>query len=119
MLTLLHNRPADHKGRHYNKKGRHYGSGRPVHSVEILAGTRLSVIVGEPLTMTVNSRHHQAIKRPGDSLVVSARDPEDGTIEGVERPDKRFVVGVQWHPEDQAARDERQANLFLAFAAVL
>jgi putative glutamine amidotransferase len=50
---------------------------------------------------------------------VSARDPEDGTIEAVERPDKRFVVGVEWHPENMSARDERQAKLFRAFAAAL
>jgi putative glutamine amidotransferase len=59
------------------------------------------------------------VDRVGNGLVVTARDPEDGTIEGLERPDKRFVVGVQWHPEDQAPQDARQAAIFLAFAAVL
>ena len=52
-------------------------------------------------------------------LHVSARDPEDGTIEAVERSDKRFVIGVQWHPENQSAADERQAAIVRAFAAVL
>ena len=93
--------------------------GLPAHRVEIVPGTRLAAITGEPLTLDVNSRHHQAIGRLGDGLVVSARDPEDGVIEAVERPDKRFVIGVEWHPENQSSRDARQARLFQAFAAAL
>jgi putative glutamine amidotransferase len=93
--------------------------GLPAHPVEIVPGTRLAAIAGEPLTLDVNSRHHQAIGRLGECLRVSARDPEDGTIEAVERPDKRFVIGVQWHPENMSAGDERQAKLFRSFAAVL
>jgi putative glutamine amidotransferase len=93
--------------------------GLPAHKVEVVPGTRLTAITGGPLTLDVNSRHHQAIAKPGDGLRVSARDPEDGTIEAVERPDKRFVVGVQWHPENQSITDERQAKLFQAFAAAL
>jgi len=93
--------------------------GRPAHQVKIVSGTRLAAIEGEPLTLEVNSRHHQAIARPGDGLRVSARDSEDGTIEALERPDKRFVVGVQWHPENMSMSDARQAKLFQAFAAAL
>jgi putative glutamine amidotransferase len=93
--------------------------GLPAHKVEVVPGTELAAITGEPLTLDVNSRHHQAIAEPGEGLRVSARDPEDGTIEAVERPDKRFVVGVQWHPENQSPTDERQARLFRAFAAAL
>jgi len=93
--------------------------GLPAHQVDIVPGTRLAAIAGESREWDVNSRHHQALGRLGDGLLVSARDPEDGTIEAVERPDKRFVIGVQWHPENQSARDERQARLFRAFAAWL
>lgn len=88
---------------------------RPVHEAEIVPGTRLAAILGEPLTLAVNSRHHQAAGRVAERLVISAR-AKDGTIEGLESPDKRFVVAVQWHPENQAARDERHARLFRAFA---
>jgi putative glutamine amidotransferase len=91
---------------------------RPVHEAEIVPGTRLAAIFGEPLTVAVNSRHHQAVGRVGEGLVVSARS-KDGTIEGLERPDKRFMVAVQWHPENQAVKDERQAGLFRAFARAL
>jgi putative glutamine amidotransferase len=93
--------------------------GSPAHQVEIVPGTKLAAIAGEPKTLDVNSRHHQAIAKLGGGLRVSARDPEDGTIEAVERPDKRFVIGVQWHPENMSADDERQAKLFRAFAGAL
>lgn len=102
--------------RHRVKSG---DPGLPVHAVEVARGTRLAAIVGEPLRLDVNSRHHQAIAKVGEGLWVSARDPEDGTIEAVERDDKRFVVGVQWHPEDQAGCDVRAAKLFQAFAAAI
>ena len=72
----------------------------------------LSDTAGDSLTWDVNSRHHQAIHRLGDGLRISARDSEDGTIEAVERPDKRFVVGVQWHPENMSPTDPSQAKLF-------
>lgn len=93
--------------------------GLAVHPVEVTPGTRLAAIVGDPSRLDVNSRHHQAIAKVGGGLRVVARDPGDGTIEAIERDDKRFVVGVQWHPEDQACRDARAARLFEAFAAAI
>ena len=54
---------------------------------------------GDGDTCDVNSRHHQAVKALGTGLVVSATAP-DGVIEAVEDPEKRFCVGVQWHPEN-------------------
>ncbi len=71
----------------------------PAHIVIVQAGTALAAIVAET-TLPVNSRHHQAVDHVGEKLVISARAP-DGIIEGLERPDCRFAVGVQWHPEDQ------------------
>ncbi len=47
--------------------------------------------------------HHQAVDRLGEGLVVAARS-EDGVVEAVESPGHRFVVGVQWHPEERADR---------------
>ncbi|HWD98612.1 MAG TPA: gamma-glutamyl-gamma-aminobutyrate hydrolase family protein [Bryobacteraceae bacterium] len=88
---------------------------RPAHETEIAPDTKLASVLGEPLTVDVNSRHHQAAGRIGEGLVVSAR-AKDGIVEGLERPDRRFVLAVQWHPENQAVNDERQARLFRAFA---
>lgn len=93
--------------------------GLPVHQVDIVPGTRLAAIEGDLPRLDVNSRHHQAIGKVGNALQISARASEDGMIEAVERPGKRFVLGVQWHPENQAATDPRQAKLFEAFAAAL
>jgi putative glutamine amidotransferase len=89
----------------------------PVHAVVVEAGTRLAGILGEG-KVQVNSRHHQAVARVGEGLRVSAR-AEDGLVEGIEVPGKRFAVGVQWHPEDQAGTDATQAGLFGAFAGVV
>jgi len=67
-----------------------------VHPVEVKDGSRLGEIVGS--TPQVTSHHHQALGRVGDGLVETAW-AADGTLEGVEDPSQRFVVGVQWHPE--------------------
>ena len=93
--------------------------GQPVHQVDIVPGTALAAIAGGTRQWGVNSRHHQAIDRLGEGLRISARDPDDGTIEAVELTDKRFVIGVQWHPENMSATDPHQARLFQAFADVL
>ncbi|HEX4274780.1 MAG TPA: gamma-glutamyl-gamma-aminobutyrate hydrolase family protein [Bryobacteraceae bacterium] len=93
--------------------------GLPAHLVDVTPGTRLAAIAGTPLRLDVNSRHHQAIAKPGAGLLVTARDPKDGTIEAVERTDRRFVVGVQWHPENQIESDARALKLFQAFAAAV
>ena len=46
----------------------------------------------------MNSAHHQAAERVGNGIVVSAT-AEDGVIEAIEDPSRRFCLGVQWHPE--------------------
>jgi putative glutamine amidotransferase len=50
-------------------------------------------------TCPVNSRHHQAPMALGTGLVATATAP-DGVIEAIEDPEKRFCLGVQWHPEN-------------------
>ena len=76
-------------------------------------GTRLGRVLGA-LEVEVNSMHHQAIKRLGEGLREVAWAP-DGIVEGVEMPgDERFVLGVQWHPEELVAHDQAARNLFAA-----
>ncbi len=50
----------------------------------------------------VNSHHHQSAREAVAGVRVSARAP-DGVVEAVECPSRRFVVGVQWHPESMSA----------------
>lgn len=70
---------------------------KPVHSVSIKPGSLLHSIMGSASTR-VNSIHHQAVYRLGEGLQASAMSPE-GIIEAIEHTHKRFVMGVQWHPE--------------------
>ena len=70
---------------------------------------------GLPHEANVNSRHHQAVDRVADTLTVIAAAP-DGVVEAVERPDAgRFVVGIQWHPENMTQPEH--VGLFSAFRA--
>ena len=68
-----------------------------VHRVAIAADSPLAKLQGAE-SMMVNSRHHQAIRDAAPDLRVQAVSP-DGVIESVYLPGKRFVWGVQWHPE--------------------
>jgi putative glutamine amidotransferase len=85
------------------------------HDVSILQGTRLRAILGRD-EVAVNSFHHQAVAELGRGLVVSARSPRDGVIEGIEAPDRRFALGVQWHPEGFWREEVGFHPLFAALA---
>jgi len=67
------------------------------HPVEVKDGTKLAAILG-PRHDSVQSSHHQGVGRVGEGLVETAW-AEDGSLEGLEDPDRRFAVGVLWHPE--------------------
>lgn len=69
------------------------------HSVEVEPDSKLATLLGHT-HLNTNSRHHQAIDKLGEGLVVTARATDDDMIEAVEHTDKRFAVGVQWHPEN-------------------
>ena len=87
----------------------------PAHLINIETGTLLSAIAGQA-QWQVNSRHHQAAVRIGAGLRVCGRHAVDGTVEALEKPDQRFMLAVQWHPEDQALTNEHQLKLFRSFA---
>lgn len=111
--TLIqHLTPGETHDRETEDKGAH------AHEVEIGHATQLARIA-ESNCLYVNSRHHQAVNRVGEGLRVSARSAEDTVIEGLERAERRFVIAVQWHPEDQFSRDPEQFKLFRAFADAL
>ncbi|NUN52163.1 MAG: gamma-glutamyl-gamma-aminobutyrate hydrolase family protein [Planctomycetaceae bacterium] len=91
--------------------------GGTLHPVAVEPGTRLASVLGAG-TMTVNSYHHQCVKRPGRGFVVTARSP-DGVVEAIERPGEPFVVGVQWHPEREGCAPGSSDRLFAAFLAAV
>jgi putative glutamine amidotransferase len=72
------------------------------HEVWVTAGSLLDRLMRETEEdggFPVNSRHHQAARTLGTGLITTATAP-DGVIEAVEDPSKRFILGVQWHPEN-------------------
>ena len=67
------------------------------HRIRLEKGSRLADLLGAR-TITVNSHHHQAIRDVPECARVAARSA-DGLVEAIELPERRFVLGVQWHPE--------------------
>jgi putative glutamine amidotransferase len=90
----------------------------PAHPVVIEPGTMLAGIAHQQ-TWEVNSRHHQAVAKLAGGFRICARDPKDGTIEAIEYPVRRYVLAVQWHPENQISEDSGQRALFQSFADAL
>ncbi|HYL31821.1 MAG TPA: gamma-glutamyl-gamma-aminobutyrate hydrolase family protein [Stellaceae bacterium] len=83
----------------------------PGHTVKIAPNTLLRRVT-QLAEMPVNSAHHQAVKDAAPGLIVDAIAP-DGVIEGIEDPNRRFVLGVQWHPEYRLS--EGDTRIFGAF----
>jgi gamma-glutamyl-gamma-aminobutyrate hydrolase PuuD len=79
-----------------DEKHKHRPGSFSDHGVDVRPGTRLSALVGG--RAPVKSHHHQGFGRVGEGLVEAAW-ADDGTLEGVEDPSRRFAVGVLWHPE--------------------
>jgi putative glutamine amidotransferase len=83
------------------------------HVVTVAPGSRLAKVMGVD-EVEVNSMHHQAVKAIGGGLVAVAWAPDD-IIEGLELDDPaRFVLGVQWHPEELVRDSEPARRLFAA-----
>jgi putative glutamine amidotransferase len=72
------------------------------HFVELEPGSLAARAAGGE-RIAVRSHHHQAVGELGEGLVVTGRSPEDGIVEAVELPGKRFALGVLWHPEEDEA----------------
>lgn len=83
------------------------------HDVNIDPGSRLASILGTT-TIAVNSLHHQSVGVAAPDACVTAYSP-DGVVEALEMPHKKFVLSVQWHPEDLYRDDPAMKRLFKAF----
>jgi putative glutamine amidotransferase len=74
------------------------------HSVTLTAGSLAALAAGE-LDHNTKSHHHQGVATIGDGLAITGISALDDLPEAIERPDNRFVLGVQWHPEaDEQSR---------------
>jgi len=81
------------------------------HIVKIKAGTLLHDIVGVD-EMSVNSAHHQSVADKPEGVMINAIAP-DTVLEGIEAPEQRFCLGVQWHPEFHICDGDKK--IFAAF----
>jgi putative glutamine amidotransferase len=86
------------------------------HEIAIEPGSRIAAAMGTD-HCSVNSFHHQSVKRVAEGMRVTARSP-DGVIEGLESIDDAWwVMAVQWHPEEMNdSREPWDRGLFKAFA---
>ena len=82
------------------------------HHVDLVSGTKVAALLGE--RTSVKSHHHQGFDRLGAGLRAAAHD-EDGMVEALEDPGRRFAVGVLWHPE--AGEDARLFEALVQEAA--
>jgi putative glutamine amidotransferase len=89
------------------------------HEISVEPGSLIARAIGTD-HCTVNSFHHQSVKRVADGMRVTARSP-DGIIEGLESTDEAWwVMAVQWHPEEMTDSSEPwDQGLFKAFARKL
>lgn len=87
---------------------------RRFHQATVAGGKILRAICGTQ-SFLVNSSHHQAVdpQNPGAGLQITAY-ATDGTVEAIEAPRERFVLGVQWHPEGMP-KNQTQCAIFRAF----
>lgn len=86
------------------------------HPVTLTAGSRLALAMDTTAPQRCHSYHHQALRDVALELTVVARAP-DNTVEAVEHQDAQWIVGVQWHPEDDALATADQQKLFDGFVA--
>ena len=69
-----------------------------IHRVRLDPNSRLAQLIDET-SIEVNSLHHQAVKTVAPLLRATGTS-EDGVIESLESDDRRFLIAVQWHPEE-------------------
>jgi len=82
-------------------------------AVALIPGTIIHDLYGQD-ELTVRNGHHQAVDRVGEGLRVAAR-AADGVVEATERIENSWILGVQWHPEENGADVRDRQVLFTAF----
>jgi putative glutamine amidotransferase len=95
--TLVQHLP-DHVGHEEHRRVPGSLAVGAAHEVALVEGSLAAGAVGDTHHST-RSHHHQGVECLGSGLVVSATSQLDDLAEAIELPDRRFVLGVQWHPE--------------------
>lgn len=108
----LNNATIDTTVKNDTKVNHHQRKMKYVHEINIMDNTKLHEIIGSK-KIKVNSKHNYHVDNV-NNLTVSAYS-EDGLIEAIEYKDKKFVMGVQWHPETMLDYDENANKLFDEF----
>lgn len=97
------------RNKHMQQAPRFY----PTHTIKINQSTKLHSIL-QCDTLTINSFHHQSIKKAGKEFQISAVSP-DGVIEAIEHIKNDYAIGVQWHPESMVTQNRKQKLLMDSF----
>ena len=87
---------------------------RAFHNVKLTDKKTLSKIGFSSESFIVNSYHHQSVKNLADGYEAFAYS-DDGLIEGIYMPSRRFVAGVQWHPEKRFEDDVESFRILIDF----
>jgi len=109
--TLIQHLP-DH--REYLEHGTPSGKDLARHDVKLASGSRIAEAAGVEV-LSCSTHHHQGVDGVGDGLAATGWS-EDGLIEAIER-EEGWMIGVQWHPEDNAEHDGAQQAVFDALVA--
>jgi len=100
--TLIQHLPDSHGHEHHRRVSGSFDGAD--HDVRLEPGSLAARAAGEELH-AAKSHHHQGVGDLGERLVVTGWSTLDDLPEAIERPDLRFALGVQWHPEaDEASR---------------
>ncbi|MEI8238567.1 MAG: gamma-glutamyl-gamma-aminobutyrate hydrolase family protein [Actinomycetota bacterium] len=86
------------------------------HDVVLDADSLVAAAIGTTHPKACHCVHHQALDTVASGLHITGRTA-DGLVHAAEVSDARWIVAVQWHPEDSAAADSEQQHLFDALLA--
>lgn len=109
--TLYQDLPAEHLSETCHRMQPPYDG--QAHEIRLEPDSPLCRVLGMEST-GVNSCHHQGIRRLAEPFRAMAWAP-DGIVEAIYRPDRKFVWGVQWHPEFSYRVNEDSRKIFAAF----
>jgi len=109
--TLYQDLPTQHLSDVLHQMTAPYDRG--VHTVSVCEGSPLMDVLNRT-ECSVNSYHHQAIKEVAPEFLPMAVAP-DGLVEAIYMPGKKFVWGVQWHPEFSYQNNKESKKIIAAF----